>query len=160
MRRKDREVSDIAGKEEIIKMCKTCYTAMVDGNNPYVIPLSFGYEIEGEVLTLYFHSAKEGKKLDILHQNSSVCFTMALEGEAINAEKTPCKSGYYYSSIVGKGNVEFVNDSEEKCKALTLLMKHQANLDITFQPAQAESVCVFKVVTAEFSGKRKSKVLT
>jgi Predicted flavin-nucleotide-binding protein len=43
MRRKDREVKDIEGINDIIKSCKTCHVAMVDDGMPYVIPLSFGY---------------------------------------------------------------------------------------------------------------------
>jgi nitroimidazol reductase NimA-like FMN-containing flavoprotein (pyridoxamine 5'-phosphate oxidase superfamily) len=40
MRRKDREVTDIFGIEEILLQCKTCHVAMVDEGLPYVVPLS------------------------------------------------------------------------------------------------------------------------
>ena len=36
MRRKDREVTDIKGVEEILLLCKTCHVAMVDDGAPYV----------------------------------------------------------------------------------------------------------------------------
>ena len=38
MRRKDREVADKAGIENIIAQCKTCHVAMTDGDMPYVVP--------------------------------------------------------------------------------------------------------------------------
>ena len=67
--------------KEIIKMCKTCHVAMVEEGEAYVVPLSFGYRfIEGGLLELYFHSALEGKKLDILRKNNRICFDMA-QGE-------------------------------------------------------------------------------
>lgn len=158
MRRKDREVTDIEEIEEIIKGCKTCHVAMALEGEPYVVPLSYGYERKGDVLTLYFHSAKEGKKLDILHKNSRVCFEMALEGELART-RIPCNSGYYYSSVIGRGNVEFVEDVEEKCYALSLLMKHQAGWDTVFGEKQAETVCVYKICTKDFCGKKKTRPL-
>lgn len=155
MRRKDREVNDIEEIKEIIKSCKTCHVAMVDDGMPYVIPLSFGYEIIDDVLSLYFHSAKEGRKIDILHKNNSVCFEMCCEGEPIYAKETPCNSGYYYSSVIGNGKIEFISDTNEKIKALTLLLKHQAGIDVIFTEKQANTVCIYKIVTNDFTGKRK-----
>ena len=155
MRRKDREVTDISQIRGILDSCKTCHLAMVDNGQPYVIPLSYAYNIDGETLTLFFHSAKEGRKIRILEKNNSVCFEMSSEGEPILAEETPCNSGYYFSSVHGFGNAQFIDDSDEKCSALTLLMKHQANIDVDFTAPQADSVCVFKVVSTSFTGKMK-----
>lgn len=156
MRRKDREVVEIKKIREIIEACKTCHLAMVDENMPYVIPLSFGYEMKDNELTLYFHSAGSGRKIDVLTKNNNVCFEMCCEGEPVFAKETPCNSGYYFSSVHGFGNVEFVEDVREKCHALTLLMKRQAGEDIAFTEQQADSVCVYKVCTKEFTGKRKA----
>jgi nitroimidazol reductase NimA-like FMN-containing flavoprotein (pyridoxamine 5'-phosphate oxidase superfamily) len=157
MRRIDREVNDIEEINGIIKNCKTCHVAMVDDGIPYVLPLSFGYEINEDELTLYFHSAKEGRKIDILYKNNSVCFEMCREGELINCESSPCNSGYYFSSIVGNGKAEFITDTNEKMKALTLLMKQQADIDVIFTEKQANTVSVFKIVSDDFTGKRKAK---
>lgn len=154
MLRKDREVTQIDEIENIIRKCKTCHLAMMDDGQPYLVPLSFGYEIIGTNLTLYFHSAKKGKKLDILHKNSRVCFEMACEGTPVHAE-IPCNSGYYFSSIIGYGNVEFIEDVNQKCRALSLLMKQQADRDVIFNEAQANTVCVYKISTSEFTGKKK-----
>lgn len=157
MRREDREVTDAGQIEKILDGCKTCHLAMVDNGQPYVIPLSYAYLINGETLTLFFHSAKEGRKIKILHENNAVCFEMSSEGEPVFAEKTPCNSGYYFSSVHGFGSVQFIDDIDEKCRALTLLMKHQANIDVAFTSAQADSVCVFKVDSTNFTGKMKPR---
>lgn len=155
MRRKDREVTHLDEIKEILKSCKTCHVAMVDEGKPYVIPLSFGYEMIDDELSLYFHCAKEGRKIDILHRNNSVCFEMCCEGEPINAHKTPCNSGFYFASVIGYGKVEFITDINEKIKALTLLVKHQAGIDAQFTERQAEAVCILKIVSNDFTGKRK-----
>ena len=86
MRRSDREVRDVQGIVEILELCKTCHVAMQDGDAPYVLPLSFGYTLEDGQLTLFFHSAKAGKKLDLLRRNNHAGFSMCHEGEPIFAK--------------------------------------------------------------------------
>ena len=155
MRRKDREVTQISQIKQILDGCKTCHLAMVDDGQPYVIPLNYAYVLDDEALTLYFHSAKEGRKIRILQENSAVCFEISDEGEPIFAKEKPCESGFYYSCVHGFGNTMFVNDISEKCYALNLLMKQQVNMDTEFAPAQADSVCIIKVTSTEYTGKIK-----
>ena len=155
MRRQDREVTDINQIKQILDNCKTCRLAMVDDGQPYVVPLSYAYEIKDNSIALYFHSAMEGRKIRILQKNSSVCFEISNEGEPILAGETPCNSGFYYSCVHGFGDAHFVEDVSEKCYALKLLMKHQADMDTDFTPSQAESVCIFKVISSKFTGKMK-----
>lgn len=157
MRRKDREVTDKQEFEEILDMCKICHVAMVDNCEPYVVPLSFGYQfIEGGLLELYFHSALEGKKLDILRKNNRVCFEMSCEGEPLTAN-TPCNSGYYFASIIGRGKVLFLEDKIERCEALSQMFYHQTGKIVAFDEKQAASVCIFKILTDDFTGKRKQR---
>jgi len=159
MRRLDREVADIGGIDEILRLCKTCHLAMIDNVAPYVVPLSYGYKImDGNVLELYFHSAYEGRKLDVLRRNNTVCFEMSSEGEAIITEN-PCNAGSYFSSIIGYGEAIFIEEAEEKCSALSILFKHQTGRDVAFTAEQSQTVCVFKIVSKDFTGKRKQKIL-
>ncbi|MCL1895535.1 MAG: pyridoxamine 5'-phosphate oxidase family protein [Clostridiales bacterium] len=157
MRRNDREITGRQGIEEILCGCKTCRIAMIDEGRPYIVPMSFGYKyFDDGAIELYFHSAKEGKKLDILKVNSKVGFEISNEGEAISAE-VPCNLGYYYFSIIGFGEASFIDDIEEKCAALSSIVKHQAAKDMEITGEQAEAVCVFKIASAEYTGKRKQK---
>ena len=157
MRRSDREITDIIQIERLLDSCKTCHLAMVDGGYPYVIPLSYAYTMVDGTLTIFFHSAKEGRKIDVLRKNNAICFEMCIEGEPVSAAETPCNSGYYYSCVHGFGEAHFVDDINEKCFALMLMMKHQADIDVTITPEQAESVCVFKVVSSGFTCKMKPR---
>jgi nitroimidazol reductase NimA-like FMN-containing flavoprotein (pyridoxamine 5'-phosphate oxidase superfamily) len=119
--------------------------------------LSFGCRfLNDDVLELYFHSAQEGKKLDILKKNNKVCFEMSCEGEPLRAE-TPCSSGYYFGSVIGYGEVIFIQDPDEKCTALSIMFEHQTGKGAVFDKGQAEQVCVFKIVSTEFTGKRKPR---
>lgn len=156
MRRKDREVTEINEIAKILDMCKTVSIAMIDDGSPYVVPMNYGYELKDNQLLLYLHSAKEGRKIDILHSNNSVCFTIFCEGEPLYAE-TPCNSGYFYSSIIGCGVVEFIEDADEKKAALRKMVLHQSGKEFHFTDEQAETVCVFKIVSNDFTGKQKPK---
>lgn len=73
MRRKDREITDICAILDLVSECKVCRLAMTDGGVPYIVPLNYGYEYADGALTFYFHSAKEGRKLEILKKNPTVC---------------------------------------------------------------------------------------
>ncbi len=154
MRRADREVKN---REEIINIlnsCKTASIAMIDRNMPYVVPMSYGYEFVDDSLVLYFHCATEGKKLDILKENNRVCFDIFCEGTPVHAE-IPCNFGYYFSSIIGNGTAEIIDNSTEKCYSLEKIFAHQAGRKVEITEKQAATVCVFKVVSAEYSCKQK-----
>jgi len=155
MRRKDREVTDIREIEEILRLCKTCHVGMIDGDTPYVVPLNYGYRIfNSDTIALYFHSAHEGRKIDVLRRNRRVCFETAYEGEATHPEN-PCQSGYDYASVIGFGEAVFIEDTDEKREAIAVMYKHQTGEDAAFTAAQADTVCVFKIVSTDFTGKRK-----
>lgn len=157
MRRKDREIIDVNKIVSVLDMCKTASVAMADKGMPYVVPLSYGYELKDNTLVLFFHCAKEGRKLDILKNNNNVCFTIFNEGEPVQAE-TPCNSGYYYTSIIGNGNVEFIEDAADKRYALSKMFEHQSGKCIEFTETQADTVCVFKIVANNYTGKQKAKM--
>jgi len=176
MRRKDREVLGDENIAKIIEQCTTCHVAMMDGANagvPYVIPLSFGYSLEGGVLELYFHCAHIGKKLDCIRKNPNVAFSMCVENRIEIHEDVYCKSGRFYASVVGQGKAEIVEDSTEKCRGLSLLMERQAAgapqsagsersigsapHKFEFTPEQAATVTVFKITSTCFTGKAKSE---
>lgn len=156
MRRKDREVKDLAEIEQIIAGCKVCHIAMAEEGKPYLVPMNFGYELKEGILTLYFHSAREGKKIDVLKANGNVWFEMCIEGGPVYAKDIPCNSGFYYQSVMGSGKAEFVTDVQEKCKGLSLLMKQIVNAEVDFNEAQADMVSVIKIVSKDFTGKKKA----
>jgi len=157
MRRNDREVKDRDEIEDMIRLCRVCHVAMADDGIPYVVPMNFGYRfLDGVKLELYFHSAFEGRKMDILKKNNRVCFEMSIEGESVFPEN-PCRSGYYFSSVIGHGEVMFITDASEKCEALSILMKHQTGREAAFTPEESRTVCVYKIVSSDYIGKRKPK---
>ena len=157
MRRKDRGIAELTDIAAVLESCKVCHLGMVDASGrPYVVPMNYGYEFIADELRLYFHSAPEGRKIDILKSGAEVCFEVCSEGEPQHPE-TPCHSGYYFSSVMGCGHAEFITAPEEKCAALTKLFYHQTGLAHVFSERQAGGVCVFRLVCKSFTGKKKPK---
>ena len=70
MRRKDREMKEFNQLAETIEKGQVCRIAIHDVY-PYIVPMNYGYKIEEEQVTLYFHSAKEGRKITPFKINDS-----------------------------------------------------------------------------------------
>jgi nitroimidazol reductase NimA-like FMN-containing flavoprotein (pyridoxamine 5'-phosphate oxidase superfamily) len=160
MRRKDREITDMAKMLEIIGQCPVCRLGMSLDNAPYVVPLNFGFTFDDGVITLYFHGAFEGHKVDILKQNPAVCVEMDT-GHCLIPAATAAKYGFAYQSVIGFGTVEFVQANDEKIQGLLALMRHQTGQDGNeggrwqFADSDLERVCVYKVRLTSVTGKAR-----
>ena len=156
MRRKDREIQGIMDKVRIIEKCKYCRIGLSENNYPYIVPLNYGYSYEKEKLTLFFHSAIEGKKIDIIKNNNKACFEIDYETKLIEGEKA-CNYGYEYRSIIGFGKIIFLETNEEKIEGLNKIMQHQTGEknNYTFNENEVKNVLVFKMVVEDFTGKER-----
>ena len=156
MRRKDKEITDVDEKLNIIKKCKVCRLGLSENNAPYIIPLNYGYNFEKNTLTLFFHSAAEGKKLEIIKNNNNACFEIDCETKLIEAEKA-CNYGYAFKSIIGFGKIIVLENETEKINGLNLIMKHQTEKETVynFTHDDVKNVCVYKMIVETFTGKQK-----
>ncbi len=151
MRRKKQEITDKKEIEAIIRRSLVCRLALADEGIPYIVPLCFGYQDN----TLYFHSAREGKKLDILKKNNKVCFEFDIDTE-IQQTKDVCNWGIQYKSVIGFGKASFIEDPETKKKALDILMGQYAEGTFQFPDATVKKAAVIKVAITSMTGKRSS----
>jgi len=158
MRRSDREITGIEDELGIIRRCKVLRLAMAEQNQPYVVPLNFGFDYTDSILTLYMHGAREGKKMDILNRNKLVCFEMDGEHSLI-VGKEPAQYSFAYESIIGFGIVEILERDDEKTCGLNLLMRHQTgeDRDYAYSPEQLQGVNVLRVRVSSFTSKRHSR---
>ena len=157
MRRKDREVRKLTAIEEIIRRCRVCRVAYQDAHGLTIVPLSFGYAMNEGQLTLYFHSAKEGRKVDAFTRGADVAFEMDGAMEIVEGS-VACEYGCTYESIVGNGRAGVVTDEAEKCRALSLIMRQQTGREFAFAREQAQSVAVLRIEASSFTGKRRGKM--
>ncbi len=154
MTRREREVTDINKILEILDKCKVLHLGLVDGDEAYVVPMNYGYTYENDKLTLYLHGARRGKKIDLMRANPKVFFEMDCDIVPFEGE-VACKYGITYSSIMGKGKAEIVEDPEEKMQALTYLMKTQTGKDFEFNEKLVSVVAVIRIDVTEFTAKHR-----
>lgn len=148
MRRKDREIKDKDEIELIIRSAPICRLAMARENRPYVVPLNFGYRDN----IVYFHSASQGKKIDIIRENPRVCLEFSNDAELVRAEKS-CEWELHFKSAIGFGTAQFVEDTEEKKKALDVIMDHYDGTGDDYSEKMLKITSVIKVVLTELTGK-------
>lgn len=153
MRRKDREITEPARIDEIIRSCDCCRLGLLDGESAYVVPLNFGYVATGDARAFYFHCAREGKKLDLLRQNPNVGFELDTHHALLPGEMA-CDYAFRFQSVIGKGVATLVEDRGEKKAALNAVMCHHSGRDgWAFTDAQADSVAVIRLNVTEMACK-------
>ena len=152
--RREREVTDLSEIIGILDRAKIVHVGMVDGNRPYVVPMNYGYTLENGKLTLYLHGAKESRKLDILRENPNVF--IEIDTDIVPFEgHTACHYGTCYSSVMGEGTAEIIEETEAKKEALTILMKTQTEKDFAFTDKMVSIVTVIKIHVDEFTAKKR-----
>lgn len=152
MRRAERQVTDTEQIFEILNICEQCSVAFFDGEFPYIVPLSFGAALLDGKITLYFHCAKEGRKMELLKKNNAVAFEASRTGNLVTGD-TACAYSMKYKSVCGNGYIEIVHGAE-KLQALKTIMKHYTNKEPEFDMKAVESVCVLKLECKNISGKQ------
>ncbi len=149
MRRKDREITDRAEIESILNEATVCRIGLADGEGPYVVPVSFGYE-NGSV---YIHSAGEGRKIALLEKDPRCCFEVDICDGIIKNEK-PCSWGMRYRSVIGYGRAAILEDPGEKRQGLTCIMRHYGGGTHAFSEEDIRRVAVIRIAVGSMTGKK------
>lgn len=123
MRRTDREVREPERLLEILNDCEVLRLGLMGEDGlPYIVPVHFGFRREGEQVTLYFHSAREGRKNELLFARPRVCFETDRLLRILPGG-TPCAWSAAYESIIGWGTVTPV-EAAEKEAAMDAILAH------------------------------------
>ena len=152
--RREREVTDLQEIIGILNRGLVAHVGMVDGDMPYVVPLNYGYTMEDGKLTLYMHGATRGRKLDVIRANPKVFVEIDTDRVPFQGEAA-CQYGLCYSSIMGEGVAELVEDVEGKKEGLKILMKTQTGKDFEFVDKMVGGVTVIKIHVSEYTAKKR-----
>ncbi len=155
MTRRERQVLDINEIIKILDKSKVLHLGLVDGDEPYVVPMNYGYTLEDGKLTLWLHGATQGRKLDVMRANPKVFFSMECDLLPFEGD-VACKYGLGYSSLMGKGFAEIIEDVGVKKQALSFLMKTQTGKDFEFNDKLASVVAIIRIDVAEYTAKYRS----
>ncbi len=149
MRREEKKITDRNIVDSILYKSLVCRIALYDGEMPYIVPLSFGYDGKN----LYLHSAKEGRKIDILKRNPKLCFEIDTDTEVLPAEKA-CLFAMRYRSVIGYGEAHFLEDIAEKIAAIRIIMSHYTDRDFNFTEDDVKNIAVIRVEIKQLTGKQ------
>lgn len=149
MRRAEKQIKDQNEINEIITQSRVCRLAMVDGNQPYVLPLNFGYDFP----FLYFHSAAQGRKLDLIRKNPKVCFVFD-RLEKIKKNTLACEWGAAFASVIGEGKAEILGTLEEKIQGMNTIMAQYSGRSHEFPQETLEKTAVIRVTISQMTGKK------
>ena len=153
MRKAEREITSFEEIAEVLSRCDTIRIGISDADAPYIVPLSFGYEVLEGKIAIYFHGAKAGRKAELLRSLPRVC----MEADICHGFVDNGRGGYTcdYESVIGYGTVELLEGAEAD-KGIRLLLEH-CGITAEACPAEAMAVtAVHRVILDELSGKRRN----
>jgi nitroimidazol reductase NimA-like FMN-containing flavoprotein (pyridoxamine 5'-phosphate oxidase superfamily) len=148
-------VVEINNKEkmiEIISSCKVCCIGMVDkNNNPYVLPFNFGIKDE----YIWFHSSKDGKKIETLKNNPKVCVSFSTDYELGNRdEHVACSYFMKYKSVLVYGEIETITDYDKKIEGMNIIMNQYTKRDdFKYNLPAINNVNIFKLKINNITGR-------
>jgi len=141
----------------ILKKAKYVTLAMCNGNEPYLVTISHGYDQEKNCI--YFHCAGEGKKVKILQENSVVWGQALVDGGYVQGS---CDQ--LYATTQFRGRVTFLESLGEKEHALRVLIESLEDnpeqvMEKQLKPESIQKVRIGRIDIDYFSGKKADKVI-
>ena len=150
MRRKEKEIMDIDKIKLVINECQVCRLGLSLNDMPYIVPVSFGYD----GTTLYFHTALDGKKIEILSVNKNVCFEFESGVKVISNEAKPCEWSFTFQSVIGFGKVEELTSPEDKIQGLRHIVAQYSDKKWNFDKLPLTGLRVWAINIDSMTGKQ------
>jgi len=151
----------ITDREEIGKLlddCERCRLGFSEDGVPYILPLNYGYTYEDGVITAFFHSGREGRKLEIIKKNPVVCFEVDCDYR-LNPDENEARNAVQWDSLIGTGTIQIITDLHEKKMMLGNMIKKYRRYNPHYRPtpltdSRVYHVLMLKLVLDEFKVKR------
>ena len=154
MTKRELQITDEAAIRGILDRAGVLHLGLSVHDEPYVVPMNYGYTMENGKLVLYLHSAVRGKKLEMIKENPRVFFSIDCDRKPFEGT-VACQYGLSYSSVMGRGEARIVEDVEEKKRAMSILMKTQTEKDFEFNDRLVSIVAVIRIDVAEYTAKHR-----
>ncbi|MFC1589898.1 pyridoxamine 5'-phosphate oxidase family protein [Candidatus Omnitrophota bacterium] len=106
---------------------------------------------------MYFHSAREGMKIDYIRSNPNVCFELEGEAEIVRHGSIPCDFTFSYLSVIGFGEVSEITEKDEKQKTLKIILSHYSKKEWNVPFPMLLAVRVWRIRITGLFGKQSKK---
>jgi nitroimidazol reductase NimA-like FMN-containing flavoprotein (pyridoxamine 5'-phosphate oxidase superfamily) len=149
MRRREKKMG-VAEAKAFLEAAKVGRLALSVNDEPYVVPVIFVYFNA----TIFFHCAREGKKIDYISANARVCFEVD-EFLEVKTADPPCNSTLTYRSVIAYGAAAFVDDVGEREAVLMRLMeKYGRTSHVPFDTKMLEQTVIVAINVDWLTGKQ------
>ena len=149
MRRRDKEIAERAEIDAVIEAAEVCRLAFARRDEPYLVPVSFGYD----GAALYFHTAPHGRKLGFIAANPRVCFELEADVALREEVSDPCAWTFAYRSVIGYGTVSELSSTEEKTAGLNQVMQHYSGRSWAIPETAVATTRVWRIEIDSLTGK-------
>ena len=123
MRRKEFDVKDENSINEILQTCEYGTLSLISDGKPYVVALNFVF-FENSI---FFHGAKEGRKIEAINSNPNAAFLVVKPYSFIPSyfsdTMAACPATQFFASVLIEGKLKFIEDGDKKAEVLNALMK-------------------------------------
>ncbi len=154
VRRKDKEITDPSAMKNVLKSTKCVTLALCRDNEPYLVTLTHGYDENRNCV--YFHCAKEGKKIDYMKAHSRVWGQAFIDHGYVDGE-----CDHQYTSVHFSGKAAFLENLEEKMQAMECMMRHlerkSEEMIVKLKPEKLQNTLIVRVDIDYMSGKTSNK---
>ncbi len=135
--------------ETVIKQAVYFHVAFSVDDQPYVVPLNYGYA-NG---VFYMHSKPAGKKLDLLAKNPNVAFSLQANVEPLHDADKAENCTMRYLSVMGEGAAERVTDPAEKMIALDAICAQYDLPPYDYNEKMLNAIAILKITPTRMTGK-------
>ena len=151
MRRSDREITEFNDIIDIVSRCTRIHIGISCIDVPYVVPVSFGYEVKENKLVLYFHGAQAGRKFELLEKSPEV----SVSGDICHGYKELSNGGItcLYESFMACGTAERIYGDEAQ-RALDILTEHCGFVPRPCPDGVLDITAVYKITAENLTAKR------
>ncbi len=150
MRRSDKEISDRAAINDVVRGCRVCHLGLAANNEPYVVPVSFGYD----GAAVYFHTARRGKKIDMITANPRACVEFERKIELVTHDDDACAWTFSFESAIGFGAIVEMIGTEDRIHGLNQIMRHYSGRDWEYTGPVLQSTRVWRLDLETLTGKK------
>jgi nitroimidazol reductase NimA-like FMN-containing flavoprotein (pyridoxamine 5'-phosphate oxidase superfamily) len=153
MRRRDRDIRTRHEIDAVIRAATVCHLGFSVDDEPYVVPISFGYDGEA----LYFHTAKTGKKIECIERNNRVCFQLETNVRLRAHDTEACEWTFAFESVIGCGALTELTTPADKLHGLNRIMEHYSGREWEMSDRALATTRVWQLAVESVTGKRSAE---
>ncbi|MCL2489596.1 MAG: pyridoxamine 5'-phosphate oxidase family protein [Propionibacteriaceae bacterium] len=156
MRLHKREVKGFNNVLDVLGRCQTGHLGLVDDQGPYVVPISFGFEVVDGRVVIWCHGAIAGRKISAIRAGGRVCFEADWLDQIVKDVPEACDMTALYESVIGFGWPQVVADPAEARRGAAIIVdRYRPGASLSLPDPLRPNVAVFRIVLDEITGKRR-----